>query len=215
MDAAEATKRIGEETIDKMVDWENGWLTGPYVSKERKLVAMNRRQREHVYLQQTLTTPSAYFKRMFEAGVDQLRNNPPQWPQGWGGYSERFASREGQFISANTLAALGNAKLKYEARYDQCKCNGFWPRTRHAILRNFLTYDETERNLHPQWALYGGAFGGGLISSAWKPHPRTPFADAGYGVLGQAGYGALLNFFTEFAGDVNRKIEAKMRQGRP
>ena len=41
---------------------------------------------------------------------------------------ERFASREGQFITANTLAALGNAKLGYEVRYDQCKCEGFWPR---------------------------------------------------------------------------------------
>jgi hypothetical protein len=28
-------------------------------------------------------------------------------------------------------------------------------------------------------------------------------------MLGQAGYGTLLNFFIEFAGDINRKIGAK------
>ena len=128
--------------------------------------------------------------------------------------AERFASREGQFISANTLAYLGNAKLKYEVRYDQCSCSGFWPRTRHAVLRNFMTYNQSERELRPQWALYGGAFGGGLISTAWKPHPRNGFAEGGRAMLGQAGYGALLNFFIEFSTDINRTIGAKRRRGK-
>jgi flagellar motor protein MotB len=209
--AAETTKKLGEVTFTKVRDWENGWLTGPYVSKERKLVSMTAQQREQIYLQQTLTTPSAYLKRMFVAGVDQLRDSPSGWPEGWGGYGERFASREGQFIIANSLAALGNAALKYEPRYDQCKCSGFVLRTRHAILRNFVTYDQSEQVLHPQWALYGGSLGGGLISTAWKPHPRSLLANGGYAVLGQAGYGALLNFFTEFAGDINRKLGAKKK----
>ena len=150
-------------------------------------------------------------KRMFAAGIDQLRDAPPQWDDGWGGYSERFASREGQFIAANSLAAMGNAALKYEPRYDQCKCRGFWPRTRHAIVRNFLTYNQSERELRPQWALYGGSFGGGMISTAWKPHPRNAFAEGGRAMLGQAGYGSLLNFFIEFSTDINRKLGARRR----
>ena len=209
MDAAEATKKIGAATFAKVRDWESGWLTGPYVGKNRELVTVTGKQRRDIYLQQTFTTPSAYFKRMFVAGVDQLRESPLQWGDGWGAYGERFASREGQFIAANSLATLGNAALRYEPRYDQCKCSGFKLRTRHAILRNFLTYDQSERNLRPQWALYGGSFGGGLISTAWKPHPRNAFAEGGRAVLGQAGFGALLNFFTEFAGDINRKLGAK------
>ena len=90
---------------------------------------------------------------MFAAAIDQVRGTPRQWDDGWGGYAERWGSREGQFIAANTLAALGNAKLGYEVRYDQCKCQGLWPRTRHAIVRNFLTYDRSEEQRHPQWAL--------------------------------------------------------------
>jgi len=207
--AAEATKKLGEATFGKVRDWENGWLTGPYVGRNRELVTVTGQQRQQIYLQQTLTTPSAYFKRMFIAGIDQWRETPPQWHDGWGAYGQRFASREGQFIAANSLAALGNAALKLEPRYDQCRCSGFWPRTRHAILRNFLTYDQTERELQPQWALYGGSFGGGLISTAWKPQPRNALAEGGRAMLGQAAYGALLNFFTEFAGDINRKLGAK------
>jgi hypothetical protein len=210
--AVEATRKFGEATLYKITDWERGWLTGPYVGKNRELVAMTAEQRRQIYLQQTFTVPSDYFKRMFSAAVDQIRDSPSQWPEGWSGYGERFGSREGQFIAANSLAALGDSALKYEPRYDQCKCSGFVHRTRHAILRNFLTYDQSERQLHPQWAMYGGAFGGGLISTAWKPRPQSTLRNGAFGMLGQAGYGALLNFFTEFAGDINRKIDAKIQR---
>lgn len=207
--AAEETARMGEEALVKARKWESSWLTGVYVPVGRTMTPMTAKQRRDTYLTDTLTTPGAYMKRMFVAGIDQARGVPSQWDDGWGGYAERFASREGQFISANSLAALGNAALRYEPRYDQCQCTGFWPRARHAILRNFMTYDESEVRLRPQWALYGGAFGGGLISTAWKPHPRNAYAEGGRAVLGQAGYGALLNFMIEFSRDINRKIGEK------
>jgi hypothetical protein len=59
--------------------------------------------------------------------------------------------------------------------------------------------------------LHGGAFAGGLISTAWKPHPRDAFAEGGRAVLGQAGWGTLLNFFIEFSDDINRKWGARKR----
>jgi hypothetical protein len=204
--AADATKKFGEETLNKVRDWEAGWFTGPYVSRTRDRVPLTGQQRRYIYMQQTLTTPSAYFKRMFAAAIDQARDTPSQWPEGWNGYGKRFGSREGQFITANSLAALGNAALKYEPRYDQCRCRGFWPRTRHAILRNFVTYDESELNLRPQWALYGGAFAGGVIATSWKPHPRNAFVNGGIAAAEQGGLGAALNFFIEFAGEINRKL---------
>jgi hypothetical protein len=208
-EAADATMRAGELALVKARNWESGWFTGVFVPKGQTMTPLTSAQRREVYLQQTLTTPGAYLKRVFVAGIDQARGSPSQWDDGWGGYGERFASREGQFISANSLAALGNAALRYEPRYDQCQCRGLFPRTRHAILRNFLTYNASEAHLRPQWALYGGAFGGGMISTAWKPHPRNAFAEGGRAMLGQAAYGTLLNFFIEFAGDINRKIGAK------
>jgi hypothetical protein len=209
IEAAEATKKLGQETLVKVRDWETEWLVGAYVSRNRPMEALSTEGREDIYLHQTFLTPGAYLKRVFDAGIDQARGSPPQWGGGWGGYTARFASREGQFFAANSLAALGDAKLHYEPRYDQCKCQGFWPRTRHAIARNFLTYNETEQEMRPQLALYGGAFGGGLISTAWKPKPRNAFAEGGRAMLGQAAWGALENLFTEFALDINRKLGAK------
>src|SRR5579864_2054254 len=203
------TMQMGEKMLVHARNWEQSWVTGIYVGQYQPLITLSRGQRSEIYLQQTWTTPGAYLKRMFVAGFDQARGVPGQWDDGWGGYAERFASREGQFVTSNTLAALGNAKLGYEPRYDQCRCKRFWPRAGHAILRNFLTYDRSEEEMRPQWALYGGALGGGLVSTAWKPHPRNAFAEGGRAMLGQAAYGALLNFVIEFSRDINRKIGAK------
>jgi hypothetical protein len=75
-------------------------------------------------------------------------------------------------------------------------------------MRNFLTYNQSEQELRPQWGLYGGSFGGGVISTAWKPHPRNAFAEGGRASAEQAGFGALLNLFIEFSTDVNRRIGA-------
>jgi len=208
-EAADATKKMGELAMVKARTWENSWLTGVFVRQGETMTPLTGPQRRELYLQQTLITPGAYMKRMFSAGIDQARGVPSEWDDGWGGYMERFASREGQFIAANSLAALGNAALKYEPRYDRCQCKGFWPRTKHALVRNFVTFNETEVERRPQLALYGGAFAAGLISTSWKPGPRNAFAEGGRGMLGQAEFGSLLNFFIEFAGEINRKIGAK------
>ena len=195
--------------LKKARDWESGWIAGEYMGRSRPLVSPTREQREVIYLRQTLTTPEAYMKRMFGAGIDQARGVPYQWDDGWGGYAERFASREGQFIAANSLAAWGNAKLGYEVRYDQCKCSGLRRRTWHAFFRNLMTYDRSEEHLRPQWALYGGAFGGGMIATAWKPSPKNAFDNGGRAAVEQVGWGTLLNFFTEFSREINRKQGVK------
>jgi hypothetical protein len=206
---ADKTKDAATAGLKKARDWESGWIAGVYVGRNRPLVTLTAEQRKEIYLRQTLTTPEAYLKRMFAAGIDQARGVPYQWDDGWAGYAERFASREGQFITANSLAALGNAALGYEVRYDQCKCHGLWPRTRHAFIRNLVTYDRSEEHLRPQWALYGGAFGGGAVSTTWKPGSHNVFAEGGQAMAEQIGWGTLLNFFTEFSREINRKQGVK------
>ena len=206
---ADKTKDVATAGLKKARDWESGWIAGEYVGRNRKLVTLTREQREEIYLRQTLTTPEAYIKRMFAAGIDQARGTPWQWGGGLEGYGKRFASREGQFVASNSLAALGNAGMGYEVRYDKCKCHGLWPRTRHAFIRNLVTYDRSEEHLRPQWALYGGAFGGGALSTAWKPGSHNAFAEGGGAMVEQVGWGTLLNFFTEFSREINRKQGVK------
>ncbi|MGB8831942.1 MAG: hypothetical protein WCC95_07310, partial [Candidatus Sulfotelmatobacter sp.] len=201
----DVTKNETTKGLLKARDWESSRIFGIYVGKNRKLVAMTEKQRKEIYLKQTLTTPEAYIKRMVGALFDQATGSPRQWQGGIGGFGERWASHEGQFIAANSIAALGNYGLGYEVRYDQCKCEGKWPRIRHAFIRNLVTYDRSEEHLRPQWALYGGAFAGGMIGSTWKPGNQNVWRDGAFGMVGQLGYGTLLNFLTEFRREINRK----------
>ena len=204
-EVVDLTKTQATKGLLKARDWESNRITGIYVGKYRALVTLTPEERREIYLRQTLTTPEAYVKRMFGALIDQAEGSPRQWQGGIGGFGERWASREGQFITANSLAAYGNYKLGYEVRYNRCKCDGLLRRTRHAFIRNLVTYDSSEEHLRPQWALYGGAFGGGALSTVWKPGSQNAVTNGVWGMVGQLGYGTLLNFVTEFASEINKK----------
>ena len=182
------------------------WLLGPYVPSSAPLTPLTNKQREAVYFNQTFLTVDAYILRMFTAGIDQARGVPPQWGGGMGGYGSRFSSRYGEFMIANTFHSAGNAALGYESRYDLCKCKGLWPRTRHAIVRNFVTYNRTERERRFAVPLYAGSFGAGMLEAQWLPGQRNVWRQGAYGALGQAGWGSAYNWASEFAIDILRKI---------
>jgi hypothetical protein len=83
--AAEATKKVGQAALIKARDWESGWLTGVYVEEGQTMTPLTRKQRIEIYREQSLTTPGAYIKRMFAAGIDQARGVPYQWDDGLDG----------------------------------------------------------------------------------------------------------------------------------
>lgn len=182
------------------------WIIGPYIPQSGPFHPLTAEQRFDVYYHQSFLTAGAYVLRMFAAGVDQARNSPSQWGGGMEAYGKRFGNRYGIFVISNTFQTLGNGMLGYESRYDLCRCRGFWPRTRHAIARNFVTYNRTEQELRPAIPLYVGSLGAGMISSQWLPGPRSEWKEGGIAVLEQAGFGSLYNVASEFAIDILHKI---------
>jgi hypothetical protein len=199
-----------EETLStKLVDVPAEWLIGPYIPSTHPLKPLTLKERQDVYLRQTFVTAGSYVARMFSAGIDQARGVPSEWGGGMEAYGKRFGSRYGQFVITNTLQSAGNAVLGYETRYDLCRCSGFWPRSKHAIARNFFTYNSTESQKRAQIPLFVGAFGAGMISSVWLPGHRSVWKDGAYAALGQAAYGSGINWVSEFAIDILRKITNK------
>lgn len=186
------------------------WLYGAYVPKDVKLVSLNGHQRVKLWVRASFTTYGIYFKTAFFSISDQIRNRPPAWGDGWGGYGKRVASRQGQFVIQNSLSALGNGLLGYEPRYNRCRCEGFWPRTRHAVVRNFVTYDRTETKIRPQIALYAGAFGAGVVAGTWTPN-HDLLTTGGHGALSQAGFGILANTVGEFWPEIERVWKRKKK----
>ncbi len=189
------------------------WLYGAYVPKEAPLIALTPKQRLKLYARQSFTTPGIYLKTALFSVADQAANSPPAWGRGLQGYGYRVASRHGQFVIQNTISALGNAAFEYEPRYDRCRCSGFWPRMGHAVLRNFVTYNNTEKQFRPQIALYGAALAAGMASSTWK-QSHDAWNEGGRGVITQAGFGILANWIGEFAPEIARVVRRDHHQSR-
>jgi len=118
------TARLGRLPIE--------WIIGPYIPVQGQLETLSNAQRGQIYVRQTFLTAGSYMARGFSAGLDQARGEPSDWGGGSVGYGRRYAARYGEFVVQSSILSGGNALLGYEPRYDFCRCEGFWPRTRHA-----------------------------------------------------------------------------------
>jgi hypothetical protein len=185
------------------------WLYGAYVPRNVELNPLNRHQRLQLYVRQTYSTWGIYVKTGAFTLADQAADSPPEWETGVSGFGRRFGSRYGQFAIQNTLSSTGNYLLGYEPRYDRCRCSGAWHRIGHALLRNFVTYDSTERHKRPQIALYAGAMSAGMIASTWKPGNEDLWRNGYESVLTQVAFGSFANVVGEFAPELGKILKRK------
>jgi hypothetical protein len=178
------------------------WLYGSYVPKDVALESMNGKTRFKLYIRQTYATWGIYVKTAFFATNDQVHNTFPEWGDGFEGYAKRYGTRQGQFIMLNSVISLGDGLLGWEPRYERCRCGGVWPRTRHAFIRNFVTYDRTEKSLRPQLFPFVGSFAGAATATTWEPG-RVEWQIKGYqAVITQVPVGMGINWLSEFAPEI-------------
>lgn len=211
-DAASAASHPASEsqatTVSDKDSLKVNWLYGSFVPKEVPLIPLTPDQRWKLYLRSTYTTWGIYVKTSLFTMRDQFANSPQEWGRTAGGFAKRAGTRQAQFVIQNSLSAYGNALAGWEPRYDRCRCGGFWPRTRHAIVRNFVTYGGAEQNLRPQLMPYVAAFGGGAIAATWIP--GTDMVVRGYqGAITQVFVGVGVNWLAEFAPEITRTLHLK------
>ena len=185
------------------------WLYGSYVPKNVPLESLDARMRWRLYLRQTYTTPGIYIKTLLFATHDQVTDSDPEWGDDFQGFVKRLGNRQVQFIIQNSISSLGNGIAGWEPRYDRCRCDGFWLRTRHAIVRNFVTYDRTETSLRPQLMPYLGAFGAASIASTWAPGHAEWEVEGYQAVITQVFVGTGINWIGEFAPEIGKVFKRK------
>jgi len=191
------------------------WLYGSYVPKDVPLTSLSNRERFQLFAAQSFLTPGIYVKTVFLAGTGQLNNSPSEWGDGTEGFGKRLASNHAQSLIQNSLSSFGNALLRYEPRYDRCRCEDKAKRARHALMRNFLTYNATERELRPQIPLYAAAVSAGLMSHTWLPDNHSAWSRAGRNVVIQIGFGSLSNLAAEFAPDFKELFRRRKPRKEP
>ena len=185
------------------------WFYGAYVPKEVPLKPLTRDERLRLYLRQTYMTWGIYLKTTAFALGDQAHDRYPEWGDGFGGFAKRLGTRQAEFIIQNSVISLGDGLLGWEPRYDRCRCTGFWSRTRHAFVRDFVTYDRTDNNLRPQLFTYLGAFAGAVTATAWEPGHNEWQVKGYQAVFTQVPVGFAINWIGEFAPEIARVFKRR------
>ncbi len=206
-----AQSQPGTSAVEADAQINVNWFYGSYVPKDVPLVPLDGRERFKLYLRQTYTTPGIYVKTTLFALRDQIHGTNPEWGDGFAGFAKRLGTRQASFFIQNSLLSLGDGLLGWEPRYDRCRCTGFWPRTRHAIKRNFVTYDRTEKALRPQIMPYVGAFAGAGVASAWQPGPPKWQIEGYQAAVTQIFIGSGINWISEFAPELTRVLSRKRK----
>jgi hypothetical protein len=189
------------------------WVYGAYIPKDAPIVPLTGDQRFKLYLRQTYTTPGIYVKTGLFAIHDQVKETEPEWGDGISGFAKRVGSLHAGNVIQNSLTALGDAAVGFEPRYDRCRCEGAWPRIRHAVVRNFITYGgRDDKAIRPQIMSYAAAFGAGVTVASWEPDNPSVLPKGYQSVVTQAWVGVVVDALAEFAPDIKRMLSKNKAQ---
>jgi len=132
------------------------------------------------------------------AGIDQARNDPPEWGGGGKGYARRAASNVGEFVIQEGVTEGLAAAMNRPLDYKHCKCQNTGARIRHALLG--AVTDEMPDGSH-KFAVprVTGAYVGSFAQAAWRPNGGRNWAQVGLGRgTASIAVGGLINLFHEF-----------------
>ena len=131
--------------------------TEPLTLKEKYRVALNRS-----------VDPIEFVRIAFAAGIDQARNYPREWGQGWDAFGVRMASGFGQQLVREQIE-FGVWAIDHEdPRYQRSELHGVWPRTKYAIVHTFMARRDDGSQM-PAYSRFVGDYGAGFISREWYP----------------------------------------------
>lgn len=133
------------------------------------------------------------------AGINQANNAPPEWRQGFEGYTDRFASNYGIVMVATTSRYGLSEALKEDAMYYRCECSGLLPRLSHALFSTLTARrgDDGHRVFSIP-ALVGPYAGTMAAAYGWYPSrygAKDAFRSGNYSLLAFAVQNIALEFF--------------------
>lgn len=137
------------------------------------------------------------------AGIDQARDRPGQWGQGWDAYGERFGSHIGYYVIQRGIMFPVQAIDHEDTRYFRSTHTGYKRRIGDALLHTVWRHNDSG-GMMPAYSEFLGDYGAAAISRLWWPanyHKTSSILVAGSDtVLVDAG----INVFNEFKPDLKR-----------
>jgi hypothetical protein len=137
------------------------------------------------------------------AAIDQERNRPSQWGQGWGAFSERYASHIGQYFVQRSIMYPVQAIDHEDTRFFRSKRTSLGGRAGDAFLQTVWRRDD-EGGMMPAYSEFLGDYGAAAVSRIWWPanyHKASSVLVAGSDTILIDGG---INLFREFTPDIKR-----------
>jgi hypothetical protein len=133
------------------------------------------------------------------AGINQEENAPPEWKQGFAGYSRRFGSDFGiNAITITTRYGLAQA-FREDTLYYRCECRGTFPRLGHAMISTFTGRRGEDGHRAFSLAALVAPYAGTMTAVyGWYPsryNAKDGFRLGNYSLLGYVVENVALEFF--------------------
>jgi hypothetical protein len=111
------------------------------------------------------------------SAINQWRDEPSEWGQGWDAYGTRVGSAEGIAVSYNAIGAASDLALHLDSRYRRMPKGTVKARIWNAISQEFLAYkDSGGRTINV--STLAGSYGAGFIANTWEPADHSKASDA-------------------------------------
>jgi hypothetical protein len=137
------------------------------------------------------------------AGLDQLRDRPGEWGEGWGPYFGRFGSHLAQYAVQRSIMFPVQAIDHEDTRYFPSTRKTYKGRLGDAFLHTVWRHNDSG-GMMPAYSEFLGDYGAAAVSRLWWPdrfHNGTAIFVAGSDtILIDAG----INIFNEFKPDIKR-----------
>jgi hypothetical protein len=137
------------------------------------------------------------------AAFDQWRDRPGEWGQGWGAFSERYASHLGQYAIQRSIMFPVQAIDHEDTRFFRSKRTSYKGRVGDAFLHTIWRHNDSG-GMMPAYSEFLGDYGAAAVSRLWWPqrfHTGSSVLVAGSDtLLIDAG----INVLHEFSPDIKR-----------
>ncbi len=163
---------------------------------------LNGSEKAVYYLRETYG-PLSVVSSLAGAGINQARDDVPEWGQGMEGYGKRFSSSFGHKAVKRSIQFGIGAFLHEDPRYFASARSGIWPRAIYAVGQTFVSHKDFG-GIRPGYSRFIGIVGGVYVSRQW--HPADDRTAEGYisAVASSIGWDVAKSVFAEFWPDLKK-----------
>jgi hypothetical protein len=142
------------------------------------------------------------------AAIDQARDRPSEWGQGWGPYFGRYGSHLSQYVVQRSIMFPVQAIDHEDTRYFPSTRTSYKGRVGDALLHTVWRHNDSG-GMMPAYSEFLGDYGAAAVSRFWWPdryHTGSAIFLAGTNtLLIDAG----INVFHEFTPDILRWLHVR------